>query len=148
MVQIYSSTTSLAEVAEQVEQVETAERLFSSCASYINWKCLLLYGIITNFAAVFRITMIMRRNLTVILYCAILTVVAFLVFYLSCVPDVITTLENRLRSFWLGACQLRGNVPRSHTARRTTGDYPLRRQSGPTHGRAPRLVQDCDIVIS
>ena len=36
MVQIYSSTTSLAEVAEQVEQVETAERLFSSCASYIN----------------------------------------------------------------------------------------------------------------
>ena len=36
MVQIYSSTTSLAEVAEQVEQVETGKRLFSSCTSYIN----------------------------------------------------------------------------------------------------------------
>ena len=36
----------------------------------------------------------MKRNLTVILYCAILTVVAFLVFYLSCVPDVITTSRD------------------------------------------------------
>ena len=36
----------------------------------------------------------MKRNLTVILYCAILTVIAFLVFYLSCVPDVITTSRD------------------------------------------------------
>ena len=35
-----------------------------------------------------------RRNLTVILYIAILLVIAFLVFYLSCVPDVMTTSHD------------------------------------------------------
>ena len=55
---------------------------------------MLRYDIITNFAAIFSITIIMRRKLTVILYCAILTVVALLVFYLSCVPDVTTTSHD------------------------------------------------------
>ena len=33
----------------------------------------------------------MRKHLSAILYIAILLVIAFLVFYLSCVPDVMTT---------------------------------------------------------
>ena len=45
-------------------------------------------GIMSNFAAIFRITIIMRKHLSAILYIAILLVIAFLVFYLSCVPDV------------------------------------------------------------
>lgn len=45
----------------------------------------------SNFAAIFRITIIMRKHLSAILYIAILLVIAFLVFYLSCVPDVMTT---------------------------------------------------------
>ena len=55
---------------------------------------MLHYGIITNFAAEFRITSIMKSRFTVILYCSILSVVVFLVFYLSCVPDVMTASRN------------------------------------------------------
>ena len=36
----------------------------------------------------------MKSRFTVILYCCILSVVVFLVFYLSCVPDVMTTSRN------------------------------------------------------
>ena len=36
----------------------------------------------------------MKSRFTVILYCSILSVVVFLVFYLSCVPDVMTTSRN------------------------------------------------------
>ena len=45
----------------------------------------------SNFAAIFRITIIMRKHLSAILYIAILLVIAFLVFYLSFVAVVISS---------------------------------------------------------
>ena len=48
-------------------------------------KCLLHWRIMSNFAAIFRITIIMRKHLSAILYIAILLVIAFLgITYSTC----------------------------------------------------------------
>ena len=44
-------------------------------------KCLLHWRIMSNFAAIFRITIIMRKHLSAILYIAILLVISFLVLH-------------------------------------------------------------------